>query len=195
MRCTNCGAPLNEQPMTKKQAKAAKNKPKKPFFKRVWVWVLIVIIVVFIIAGSCGDKSESDFSEGFQAGMEAANEPAIDVTEKPQENEPTQNSTPVQEGEFGVDANGNAGPDRIALITYVETALEDILKQKVEVITWEFGADDWDITRTLNRYVLKGRGQIGDAPYDIIIKLEFDETYETYTVFQLKIDGKNIDLP
>lgn len=86
--CRNCGAPLPEQPMTEGQTKAAQNKPKKPFFKRVWVWVLIVIVAISIIVGSCGGKSGNGFSEGFRAGMEAAGNTPEQITENAAEPAP-----------------------------------------------------------------------------------------------------------
>jgi hypothetical protein len=83
-------------------------------------------------------------------------------------------------------------PDFIALISYAETAIEDITNEDVTVSVRE---SDWDIDKTLLRYVMKSSSvKIADQAHDVIIKLEFDRTYETYSVLQLKIDGNNIDL-
>lgn len=85
------------------------------------------------------------------------------------------------------------GPDRMALLTYAQTAMADILKSKVDLDLFEF--DNYKIEKTLLRYVIIGPYKIDGVKRDVIVKLEFeDNTYEYYKVFQLKIDGKNIDL-
>ena len=186
--CPNCGTPL-EQPTGQRKGKRPK-KPKKPIYKRVWFWIVVGIIVIGIIGGSFGEKSDN-FSEGFEAGREAAKQTDAPVQETAQ---PSPEATPADESEFGLDTNGNPGPDRIALITYAETAMEDILKQDVSFLYIGNGADTFDISKTNLRYIIKGKCKVDDAPYEVIVKLEFDEAYETYEVFQLKLDGKNIDL-
>ena len=47
--------------MTKKIKKENKNVAKKPFYKRVWFWIL-AIIAIFVIIGAIGGGSDSDTS-------------------------------------------------------------------------------------------------------------------------------------
>ena len=52
---------------------------------------------------------------------------------------------------------------------------------------------------TISRYIsgdvqLDSDIEIGGQKQPVIIKLEFNEDYTEYTVFQLKIDGVDIDL-
>lgn len=54
--------------------------------------------------------------------------------------------------------------------------------------------EDWEIGKSNFRYVLTTTCRIPYKEYDVIMKIEFDEKYETYEVFQLKINGINIDL-
>lgn len=90
-------------------------------------------------------------------------------------------------------ADFEEGPDFIALISYAETALENITGSNVSVSTRK---DDWNITKTNLRYVLSSQNvKIDGNTRDVIIKIEFeDDSYSHYKVFQLKIDGKDIDL-
>ena len=67
-------------------------------------------------------------------------------------------------------------PTFIELISYAETALEDITKKDVSVSVKE---EDWEITNVNLRYVLKSTVDIGGVPSDVIIKYEFeDKTYQ-----------------
>lgn len=208
--CPECGTLLTEQSVEQSQNKTAKKK-KKPLYKRVWFWIVVGVILIGIIGGG-GSKDSSGFSAGFDEGREAAmskatTQPTEEPTVKPtatvaQEAAQSTTSDSVSEsdnadmdtdGEFGTDINGNYGPDRIALITYAEMAMEDVLKQDVNFLWLGNSADDIQIDKTNLRYIITGKCKIDDTTYDAIIKLEFDETYKTYTMFQLKLDGKNID--
>jgi len=83
------------------------------------------------------------------------------------------------------------GPGFIELISYTETALEDITGEDVSVMPDEKA---WDISKTDLSYVLSTDVKIGGISKEIIIKIKFDDnTYTTYSVYQLKIDGQNID--
>ena len=54
--------------------------------------------------------------------------------------------------------------------------------------------EDWDIGKANFRSILTTTCRIEYRSYDVIMKIEFDETYETYEVFQLKINGINMDI-
>lgn len=54
--------------------------------------------------------------------------------------------------------------------------------------------EDWTITNTGLRYLLKTTFLISDNSIDAIIKIEFNDNYSEYTLFQLKYNDKNIDL-
>ena len=95
------------------------------------------------------------------------------------------------EAPYGVDINGNPGPDFITLITIFEIRMEEYVGKDVEI---SFYKEDWDIGKANFRYIITTTCKIDYRYYDVIMKIEFDETYETYVVFQLKIDGINIDL-
>ena len=70
--CPNCGAPLNrgasgaagpeqqKAQVSSVKPKEAKEKIKKPIFKRVWFWILVVVIVFFVFAmmGGSDEKNE-----------------------------------------------------------------------------------------------------------------------------------------
>lgn len=92
---------------------------------------------------------------------------------------------------YGVDINGNPGPDFITLIVSFENALEIMTGQDVEISVFE---EDWYILKTNFRYNLTTDCKIANFSHEVIMKIEFDETYETFNLFQLKIDGVNIDL-
>lgn len=175
-----------------------KEKVKKPIFKRVWFWVLIspaVLLALLIVVGLSGGAEE-----GFEAGTAAAQQSTTQsiqavatVTPMPTPT-PTPKPTPtlnVSDAPYGVDINGNPGPGFIELVTYFEVGLEDITGKNVKISVRE---DDWEIGKANLNYILKTNCEIGDKKgHDVIMKINFDETYETYAVFQLKIDGKNID--
>lgn len=92
---------------------------------------------------------------------------------------------------YGVDINGNPGPDFVTLITIFETRMEEYVGKDVEI---SFYKEDWEIGKSNFRYIITTSCKIDYRYYDVIMKIEFDETYETYEVFQLKINGVNIDL-
>jgi len=107
-------------------------------------------------------------------------------------NRPTPTPSPTldpSEAPYGVDINGNPGPDFITLISVFEYWLEGYLGQDVKISVLE---EDWEIGKSNFRYILTTTCRIPYKEYDIIMKIEFDETYETYEVFQLKIDGIDI---
>lgn len=82
-------------------------------------------------------------------------------------------------------------PDFIELISYAETILEDATEMPVDVSTRE---PDWDISEVGLRYVLESVVDIDGTPTNVIVKIEFDDDkYESYTVFQLKVNG--VDIP
>lgn len=82
------------------------------------------------------------------------------------------------------------GPNKLELVIYAQTAMENFLKVKIEpVYTID---DNYEVTKTLLRYVIIGPYKIDGVKRDVIVKLEFeDDKYEYYKIFQLKIDGKN----
>jgi len=107
---------------------------------------------------------------------------------------PTPTPSPTldpSEAPYGVDINSNPGPDFITLISVFEYWLEGYLGEDVKISVLE---EDWEIGKSNFRYILTTTCRIPYKEYDIIMKIEFDETYETYEVFQLKINGINIDL-
>lgn len=193
---------------------------KKPVFKRVWFWLLMspVIVVVLLFITTIIIGLSGGFDEGMEAGAVAAQ--SVTVTVNPTAAPtiapvPTPTSTPLptptptptpsptakptvsptptpnaSEAPYGLDINGNSGPDFIALISYFEYALEDITGQNVRI---SYMRGDWEIGKANFRYILTTNCKIGQIRYDVIMKMEFDEKYETYEVFQLKIDGHNID--
>lgn len=107
---------------------------------------------------------------------------------------PTPTPTPTldpSKAPYGVDINGNPGPDFITLISVFEYWLEGFIGENVKISVFE---EDWKISKANFGYVLTTKCRIPYKEYDVIMKIEFDETYETYEVFQLKINGINIDL-
>lgn len=92
---------------------------------------------------------------------------------------------------YGVDIYGNPGPDFVTLMTVFELWLEDYVGKDVEI---SYSKGDWDISKSNFRYIITTTCRIDYRYYDVIMKLEFDETYETYVVFQLKINGINMDI-
>ena len=107
---------------------------------------------------------------------------------------PTSTPSPTMdpaEAPYGVDINGNPGPDFVTLITIFEIRMEEYVGKDVEI---SFYKEDWEIGKSNFRYIITTSCKIDYRYYDVIMKIEFDETYETYEVFQLKINGIDIDL-
>ena len=63
--------------------------------------------------------------------------------------------------------------------------------QDVEISTFE---GDWYIMKANFRYNLTTDCRIAKYKHEVILKIEYDESYEHFKVFQLKVDGVNIDL-
>lgn len=106
---------------------------------------------------------------------------------------PTQTPSPTldpAQAPYGVDINGNPGPDFITLMLDFENALETMTGQEVEISTFE---DDWYIMKGNFGYNLTTDCKIAKYKHEVVLKIEYDETYEHFKVFQLKIDGVNID--
>ncbi len=49
--CPNCGASINN---------GKSKKPKKPFYKKIWFWIIVVIAGLFLMGGYSGDSSSAD---------------------------------------------------------------------------------------------------------------------------------------
>ena len=63
--------------------------------------------------------------------------------------------------------------------------------QEVEISTFE---DDWYIMKGNFGYNLTTDCKIAKYKHEVVLKIEYDETYEHFKVFQLKVDGVNIDI-
>jgi hypothetical protein len=127
------------------------------------------------------DRKEADILSEMQDEIGMSPDEAIDFLQR---------VMPYATG--GKQLPGITEPKFLELISYAETAIEGITGQSVSPSVRE---DDWSITKTNLRYVMRSDMKIGGISRDVIVKIEFSDTnYTDYIVFQLKIDGINIDL-
>ena len=84
------------------------------------------------------------------------------------------------------------GPTKSDLLGYAQIAFEGATGE--EDATFSISVSDYTIEKTGFRYVITGPVEYGGASHEAIIKLEFDEEYNEFWLFQLKVDGQNIDI-
>lgn len=84
------------------------------------------------------------------------------------------------------------GPTKSELLGYAQIAFQGATGESGA--TFSISTSDYTIEKTGWRYVITGPVTYGNATHEAIIKLEFTEDYQEFELFQLKIDGQNIDL-
>jgi len=85
-------------------------------------------------------------------------------------------------------------PSNDQLILCIELALNDMINNGD--ILFPTSENQWSIDKTNLRYIMSSSMlRINNNYHDILIKIEFtDFSYQSFTVFQIKVDDKNISL-
>lgn len=164
MNCLNCGS-------KNVFAQAITETKRRGFFGALLIIVLLFIPIIgwiALISLLRGRKSKTDFwvicqSCGYRWKIDKPAQPQMSVSNEPRFE---------------------------TLVPNTQNALEDILKQNVEVSENEY---DWTITKTGLKYALKSRIQIDGAPKDAHVELVFtNDKYDSFSVTSLQIDGDSI---
>lgn len=151
IKCKTCGADIAS---SAKSCPSCGAKNKKPFFKKVWFWVLIVIII-----GAAGAGASNDTKEG--------NDKKTDVTTEKKEKYELVGETTWTKDALGIHIEGtvknNAGKEvTYAQITFklfdadgnqVGTAIDNINNLEKDG-TWKFKAIGIDTDNVVTSYKL-----------------------------------------
>lgn len=90
--CTECGAPLTSvpartlEPLPQAQPAAqtqAKSKPKKPLYRRWWVWAAVIVIIVAVVGKRGGRKAPEIVSRQAETVATARPAPTTTPTRQP----------------------------------------------------------------------------------------------------------------
>lgn len=158
-KCKTCGADMADNA---KVCPSCGAKNKKPFYKRVWFWLVVVLAIIIIAAVAGGGNSSS----GGSAQPAGTSQTAVPATAKPDKYEIVGDLS-VESNPFGYYISGviknNSGRDlsylQVEFNLYdsdgnqVGTALDNISNLEKDG-TWKFKAAGIDTDKTVVSYKL-----------------------------------------